>query len=90
MTIIFVYSTLNSFNSYDLNVAVYTGLGLVKQVVIGFGIASNDTGQLYIKHFDFFGSPPQRKVFCSCVYFVLMTENQQTAHRAVMWGCTVV
>jgi len=47
MKISFVYSNLNPFNSCDRNVSVYAGLGLVLQVVIGFGLASNDTGQFF-------------------------------------------
>jgi hypothetical protein len=60
--------------------------------MFGFGLASKDTGQLYTKRFYFLGSffpsphSPRTKVLCSCVHFVLMTENQ-SAQRAVMSLC---
>jgi hypothetical protein len=82
---------LNYFNSYDGNVSVYTGLGLgqVKQVVTGFGLASNDTGQLYMKHFDFLGPPPP-PAEKSILYFRLVCAHDRkptNSPRAVMSLC---
>jgi len=84
----FVYSIWNSFNSYDRIVAVYTGLGLglVKQVVSGFGLASDGTGQLYIKHSTFSdNSPHPGREEYFVVAFILCSWQKTNKQPKELW-----